>query len=346
MTAPGSGLRESDAPGGALEVRFLRPADVPSLCTLLTASFREEYERQGLDVWGFRRQYRLVAWLNRFLAPLRLDFFQVVVAVLDGRVVGTMASFPVERGRWYQGFGAVDPAVRRRGIYKWVIRRSLEGIARRGARVGGGEIRIDNLGALVPYRDVFGTEVIPPRTLYLVPPGAAPRSPAPPVPLAPVGDRDLDRLPSAAAFRARFRGGFLLEGRACRGLVRCLLGRCLPPITARTLAWREGGAVRGLARVRTHWPARIVAVDALWLAPEMEEDGARRFLAALLARLAPTTRLPLRVYAAAEDEVLHRACRELGIAPWTEVYPIRTDVALALARTDGQGRPRGAGEVP
>lgn len=326
-----------------VEVRFLEPRDVPSLCSLLTDSFRREYEEQGLDVWSFERQYRLVSWANELLAPLSLDFFQVVVAVADGEVVGTMGSFPADRHRWYQGFGAVAPACRGHGLYKRVIRKSLEGIARRGARWGGGEIRVDNHGALVPYRDVFGTDVMPVRRLYLVSrEQAAKGRPAGGrrLPIERLGDRDWPRLPAAETLRRRFLGGFLVERELSRGLAACLLRWLLPPITVATWGRVEDGRVVALARVRTHWPAKILAVDAVHLDEGLPRERAAGFLTEVLARVAPQAKAPMRIYAA-EDEVLLRSlCEELGYRAWTDVLPIRTDVARALAMTDPMGRPR------
>lgn len=329
-------------------VRFLKPRDVTSLCKLLTGSFRKEYEEQGLDVWGFERQYRLVAWANRILTPLHLDFFQVVVAVSGDRVVGTMASFPVDRFRWYQGFGAVDPDFRGRGLYKRVIRKSLEGVARRGGRWGGGEIRIDNYGALVPYRDRFGTDVMPIQRLYLVRRAPEPLPDAERVVLDALKTHHLDSLPFAESFRRRMEGGFLVERELDRTLPGCVVRRQLPPITAQSYALRDEGDGRrivALARVRTHWPAKIRAVDAVHFEPDLEPDRARRFIRTLLSLLEPGQGPPIRIYAGETDTLLRSICDELGFDAWTDVYPIRTDVARALALTDERGRtatdPRG-----
>lgn len=345
MTSPAPPVRPaSTSAAEPIVVRDLRPRDVDSLCTLLTASFRREYEEQGLDVWGFRRHYRLVAWANLVLAPLGLDFFQVVVAVAGRRVVGTMGSFPADRGAWYQGFGAVDPELRRRGVYKRVIRRSLERIAARGARWGGGEIRCDNAGALRPYRDVFGTEVLPVQRVYLAPadPAAvsAPASPAPAAPAMAVRaatDRDLDRLPAAAAVRRRFRGGFLVERETRRGLAACLLRWLLPPITVRSYLVGGPGEPPLFARARTHWPAMIVALDAVEVPPGWAPERVRDALLALLGRLARRGRPPLRIYVGEGDDVLAAACEGLGFSLLASLYPIRTDVARALAATDRAG---------
>lgn len=322
-------------------VRFLKPRDVRSLCELLTGSFRKEYEEQGLDVWGFERQYRLVAWANRLLTPLGLDFFQVVVAVAGERVVGTMASFPVDRQRWYQGFGAVDRRFRGRGLYKHVIRKSLEGIARRGAHWGGGEIRIDNYGALVPYRDTFGTEVLPVKRLYLVRAAPPPLAESERVVLDALKTHHLDALPFAEAFRRRMEGGFLVERELDRTLPGCIVRWWLPPITAQSFALRDpgpGGRIVALARVRTHWPAKIQAVDAVHFEPDLEPQRAERFLRTLLSLLEPGDGPPIRFYAGEDDELLRSICDGLAFDPWTDVYPIRTDVARALTRTDERGR--------
>ena len=325
-----------------VEVRFLEPRDVPSLCSLLTGSFRREYEEQGLDVWSFERQYRLVAWANRLLTPLSLDFFQVVVAIADGEVVATMGSFPADRHRWYQGFGAVDPACRGQGLYKRVIRKSLEGIDRRGARWGGGEIRVDNYGALVPYRDVFGTEVMPVRRLYLVDreQAAQGRPAGRPLSIERLSDRDWPRLPFADTLRGRFLGGFLVERELSRGLAACLLRWLLPPITVVTWGLVEGGRVVALARVRTHWPAKILALDAVWFEDGLPRERAAELLATVLARVAPRAEAPVRIYAGEDETLLRSLCDELGYRAWTDVLPIRTDVARALAMTDPMGRPR------
>ncbi len=324
-----------------LVVRFLKPGDVRSLCELLTGSFRQEYEEQGLDVWGFERQYRLVAWANRILTPLGLDFFQVVVAVAGDRVVATMASFPVDRERWYQGFGAVDPELRGRGLYKHVIRRSIEGIARRGARWGGGEIRIDNYGALVPYRDTFGTEVMPVRRLYLVRQALPPLAESDRVVLDALKTHHLDALPFAEAFRRRMEGGFLLERDLDRTLPGCIVRWWLPPITAQSYALRDagpGGRIVALARVRTHWPAKIQAVDAVHFEPDLDRQRAELFVRTLLSVLGPGQGPPIRIYAGEDDALLRSICDGLKLDPWTDVHPIRTDVARALAMTDERGR--------
>ena len=321
-------------------LRFLKPRDVKSLCELLTGSFREEYEEQGLDVWGFERQYRLVAWANRVLTPLNLDFFQVVVAVSDGRVVGTMGSFPVDRKRWYQGFGAIHPDFRGQGLYKRVIRKSIEGIARRGARWGGGEIRVDNYGALVPYRDHFGTEVLPVQRLYLVR-EMEPLPSSERVVLDALKTHHLDALPFADDFRRRIQGGFLLERELERSLVGCALRWRLPPITAASYALHDetrADRVVALARVRTHWPAKIRAVDAVHFEPELEPDRARRFLHTLLTWLGPGQGPPIRIYAGERDTLLRSTCEGLGFEAWTDVIPIRTDVERALELTDELGR--------
>lgn len=328
-----------------LTVRFLQPRDVKSLCGLLTSSFRQEYEEQGLDVWGFERQYRLVAWANRILTPLGLDFFQVVVAVAGGRVVGTMASFPVDRERWYQGFGAVDPDFRGRGLYKHVIRKSIEGIARRGARWGGGEIRVDNHGALVPYRDHFGTEVLPVRRLYLVRRTPEPLGEDERVVLDALKTHHLDALPFAQDFRRRMEGGFLVERELDRTLPGCVVRWRLPPITAQSFALRDdgpGGRIAALARVRTHWPGKIQAVDAVHFEPDLDPDRARRFVRTLLSLLEPGKGPPIRIYAGEDQGLLRSICDGLGFEAWTDVYPIRTEVARALARTDERGRSREA----
>ena len=88
------------------------------------------------------------------------------------RLVGTLTSFPVDNGGvWYHGFGAVDPTLRRQGVFKRVIRFALEDIARRGAKLVGGEIRTTNEGSLRTYRDNFGAEILPEKGLWLLPPG-------------------------------------------------------------------------------------------------------------------------------------------------------------------------------
>ncbi len=338
-------LRPAESATAGLVVRALAPGDVESLCKLLTESFRREYEEQGLDVWGFRRHYRLVAWANRVLVPLGLDFFQVSVAV-DGRdVKGTLASFRADAGAWYQGFGAVAPELRGRGVYKRLIRRTLEQVAARGGRVGGGEIRIDNQGALRPYRDAFGTEVLPLLNLFLAKPEAIPE-PAVPVALKPISAAELDRLPEAPRLRARFRGGFLVERELRRGLVSAVVRWLLPPLTVASYALVEEGRLAAFARVRTHWPGRIRALDVVYFAPEMSHQRARDALLTVLARYKRKTPLMLRVYVEQGDARLEAICRELGFRLLAAVYPIRTDVAAALARTDAQGRPLAPEQSP
>ncbi len=334
-----SGGRPSAVDG--IVVRDLAPGDVDSLCNLLTTSFRKEYEEQGLDVWGFRRHYRLVAWANLLLAPLHLDFFQVSVAVEGDRVLGTLASFRADRGAWYQGFGAVDPSLRRRGVYKRLIRRTLERVAARGGKVGGGEIRIDNQGALRPYRDVFRCSVLPEARLYMAEPSAA----AIPPPAKVVRWRrlhraELDTLACAPAIWARFQGGFLVERELDRGLVGSLLRWLLPPLTVRSYAITEGSRLLAFARVRTHWPARIQALDAVYFCPDLPSEVARDALLTLLGAVRKKTRLMIRVYVRETDALLEAICRELGFRLLSPVYPIRTDVAAALAATDELGQPR------
>ncbi len=332
----------SDPAAHGLVVRALRPGDVDSLCRLLTESFRREYEEQGLDVLGFRSHYRLLAWANLVLTPLGLDFFQVSVAVDGRRVVGTLASFRADRGAWYQGFGAVDPALRGRGLYKRLIRRTLEQVAARGGRIGGGEIRIDNQGALRPYRDAFGTTVLPQRSLYLARPEAIPE-PGAPVALAPISAADFDHLPEATALREKFRGGFLVERELRRGLLSAAARWLLPPLTVASYALVEGGRLAAFLRVRTHWPAKIRALDVVYFAPELPRERSRDALLTILARYKGKTKLMLRVYVEQGDERLEAICREAGFRLLAPVYPIRTDVAAALARTDAQGQPVAGG---
>jgi len=345
LTGVGAATGDRGAEEGEILVRGLMPRDVPGLCTLLAASFEKEYAEQGLDVWGFRRHYQLIAWANLLLTPLHLDFFQVSVALLVSagteRIVGTLASFRAGPRLWYQGFGAVDPAVRRRGMYKRLIRHTLERVAARGGRVGGGEIRTDNPGALRPYRDVFGCQVLPAQAVYMVPTDALPAAPpSPPPPLRRLRQRDFDRLPQAPELCRRFRGGFLLEREAERGFLVSLLRAWLPPLTARSWALWEEGKLLACVRVRTHWPARIRALDLVWFAPELDPARARPVLLTVLAGLRGTTSMPVRIYVGGEDRRLETLCGELGFSYLASLHSIRTDVAAALAATDADGQPR------
>ena len=360
------GGSDAEAPEGAtpgeLAVRDLRPADVEGLCALLSESFRREYQDQGLDVWKFRRQYGLVAWANLLLIPLRLEFFQVVVVLLEGRVVGTMTSFPAGPGVWYQGFGAVDPGVRRRGVYKRVIRASLDSLARRRVEAGGGEIRIDNPGALRPYRTLFGCEIVPVKSLYLADPDRLP-APEGACGLVRISQGQFHRLGEAELLRRRFRGGFLVEEDVDRGLVACLLRRWLPPLTTRSWGLFDDGRLLAFLRLRTHWPARIQALDAIYFAPDLDRRRARQALLQVLDEARRRTNLQIRIYVEGSDadggatgestevlpgdRLLRELCRELGFELLSDIYPIRTDVAEALARTtpDGSLRP-GLGPRP
>jgi GNAT superfamily N-acetyltransferase len=345
---------------GTLTVRAFRFGDTPALCALLGGAFAKEYAEQGLDISGFRRQYQLVGIANAVLSPLRLDFFKVAVALwtpADGgreRLVGTMTSFPADReGLWYQGFGAVDPTLRRQGVYKRVIRFTLEDIARRGARVGGGEIREGNDGALRSYRDNFAADVLPRKALFLLPPPAArtlaDSALARRLRLEPLSNAAFANLPEASAIRSRFVGGFLVEHEAHRSLTAAVRRWLLPPLTVATYAHRgPSGRLAALVRVRTHWPARIQALDAVWLAPQLAADTAREILAAVVARYARQTSAPIRLYAEAGDELLREVAPSLGFRFWCNLFPIRTDVARALAVTDATGsrRDRAAAAPP
>ena len=320
-----------------ISLRELRPADVAGLCRLLGSVFDAEYAKQGIDMAGARRQYALVAWANLILRPLGLDFFQVVVARRDDAVIGTLASFPVEPGLWYQGFGAVDESCRGAGVYKQLIRVALEAVARRGGRVGGGEIEVSNRGALRPYHEVFGCDVLPAARIYLVPTERA-AIPSPSAALAMTPVRRLDAVPDAAAVQARFRGGFLLENEIDRGFVGTALRWLLPPITARSFL--VGGRERPAAfvRVRTHWPAKIRAFDVVHCYGELPAPGTvRDVLLTVIGRHADGGAPPIRVYCH-EGDAVEQACLALGFQLFAEVFPVRTDVAAALERTDDRGR--------
>ena len=317
-----------------LVFRELRPGDVRSLCELLTESFREEYARQGLDVWKFARQYRVVALANLLLRPLGMDFFQVVVALSGETVVGTMTSFPLDRRRWYQGFGAIHPDFRRLGIYKKVIHASLEGLHRRGAEVGGGEIEVDNRGALRPYRDVFDCEVLPVQRLYMVSPKVASiPKPTTFVQRSKLGERAIAQDPREGSFRSRFQGGFLVEEDLNRSLLGTILRWQLPPITVQSWRMHRGEEEVGWIRIRTHWPARIRCLDAIEWAPGVQNDLAKDALLGTLRGMASRTKMKIRIYAAESDSLTRSICEDLDYEVLADVYPIRTSVAQGLEKS-------------
>lgn len=406
-------MTPSNAPPGAsrggagtLVVRPFRLGDVDPLCALLGDAFAAEYAEQGLSIKGFRRQYQLVGLANAVLAPLHLDFFKVAVAIWTPftsagpsapaestisapstppatpglpRLVGTLTSFPVDNdGVWYHGFGAVDPTLRRQGVFKRVIRFALEDIARRGAKLVGGEIRTTNEGSLRTYRDNFGAEILPEKGLWLLPPGRLQEMPASDetglqavdgpgvapdgsaLSLARLGERGFRKLPQAAAITPGFRGGFVIEREVRRSLPGSILRGLVPPITVVTWAsFDRQGRLAALARVRTHWPAGIEAIDTVWLAPGLTTSGALGFLSAVARRHGATarpsatapdgssvaaegTRPSLRLYAGAHDDRLQSLAARLGFRLWCHVYPFRAGVQEALAGTDATGSRRPA----
>ncbi|HEX4954515.1 MAG TPA: hypothetical protein VF017_14075 [Thermoanaerobaculia bacterium] len=317
-------------------LRDFEPADAAKLCRLLATTFREEYAQQGLDVMKFERMYWLMGWANRFLSPLRLDFFRITVAVEGELLLGALTSFRAGPRAWYQGFGVMAPESRGRGLYKQIIRHTLDGVLARGGHIAGGEIRPDNTPALRPYRDYFGTEVLPARHVHLVALDSV-REPERRLDLEEISARRFAGLPEAAALRQEMRGGFLLEGEVRRGLLACLLGRLLPPLTARSWGLFEGGQLRAFVRVRTHWPARIQALDVISFAPDLPLATTRDVLRTLLVRLRCQTSAPIRLYLDPGEPRLESLAREEGWPLLAPLHPIRTDVARAVARTNQDG---------
>lgn len=320
-----------------LIIRDLLPRDVPSYCALLAGVFKQDYGEQGLDIKSFERLYRLLALANLVLRPLRLDFFLISVAVEATRVVGTMTTFRASSRAWYQGFGVVHPSQRGKGLYKWVSRHGLAAAAARGGLAAGGEIRPDNGPALGTYRDTFGATIFPARKVYVVPPASIPE-PARRVELERISNRRFYSLPEALEIETQFRGGFLLEHEARRTLLQAVMGWRLPPITVEPYLVEREGRWRAFVRVRTHWPAMIRSLDALAFAPGVGREELRDTLLSALALYKTQTKLPVRVYVDPGQELLEGVCQELGFQLLAPLCPIRTDIPLALRRTDEQGR--------
>lgn len=318
-------------------VRDLLPKDVPSYCALLAGVFEQEYGEQGLDIKSFERLYKVVALANLILRPLKLDFFRVSVAVEDGKVVGSVTTFKACRKGWYQGFGSMDKSQRGKGLYKTIVRHGLAGAGARGGLVGGGEINPVNEPALAPYRDKFGTTVFPARKVYVARPGAIP-DPTRVVAFERLSARRFFALPEAREIETQFRGGFLLEREPRRTLVGALASWQLPPLTAEPWAWLDDGRLKAFARVRTHWPAMIRSLDALYFAPELSREELSRALLSVLGLYKHRTKLNVRVYVDEGRDRLESVCQELGFDLLAPLCPIRTDIPLALSRTDEQGR--------
>lgn len=320
-----------------LVIRDLLPRDVPGYCALLAGVFEQEYGEQGLDIRSFERLYRVVALVNLVLRPLKLDFFRVSVAVEAGKVVGSVTTFKACRKGWYQGFGSMDKSQRGKGLYKAIVRHGLAGAASRGGLIGGGEINPVNEPALAPYRDKFGTTIFPARKVYVSRPGDLP-DPLQPVAFERISNRRFRSLPEAEAIETQFRGGFLLEHEPRRSLLGALVTWQIPPLTTEPWLVEKDGRMRAFVRVRTHWPAMIRSFDALAFAPEMERDELRQVLLSALSLYKRRTKLHIRVYVDEGQDLLESVCQELGFQLLAPLCPIRTDIPLALRRTDEQGR--------
>ncbi len=328
------------SPTPPVVLRDLVPADAAKLCRLLATTFREEYGRQGLDVMKFERMFWLMGWANRFLGPLRLDFFRVTVAVEGELLLGAVASFRAGPRAWYQGFGVMAPESRGRGLYKQIVRHALSGVQARGGRIAGGEIRPDNTPALRTYQENFGTEILPARHVHLVSLDTI-REPERPVTLEEVSPARFAALPEAEALRRKMLGGFLLEGEARRGMLTCFLRWLLPPLTARSWGLFEGGRLRAFVRVRTHWPSRIQALDVISFAPDLPLATARDAVRSVLVGLRGKTAAPIRLYVDPGEATLERLAAEEGWPLLAPLCPIRMDVARGIARTHEDGRIRG-----
>lgn len=327
----------SDSSLPPIVLRDLAPRDARPLTELLGGVFEREYSEQKLDIAKFRRYYWLMAWANRVLRPLSLEFFKVTVAEVGGELAGAITSFRANRRAWYQGFGVMGPAARGRGLYKRLIRTALQDIARQGARVVGGEIRPDNEPALRPYRDNFATEILPVKHIHLAAPERLP-TPARRLDLVALSARQLAEHPSVRAlFEERTRGGFLVEGEVERTLLGAIARWLLPPLTVRTWGWLDGDRLCALARVRTHWPARIQALDVVYFERDLPRDTGRDFLLSVLDRVRHETRSSIRIYVDPADLLLAELCGQLELPLLAPLCPIRMDVRRALARTDAAG---------
>lgn len=140
-----------------------------------------------------------------------------------------------------------------------------------------------------------------------------------------------------------------MEGEVERTLLGAIARWLLPPLTVRTWGWFDGGKLGALARVRTHWPARIQALDVVYFKPNLTRETGRAFLLSVLDRVRHETRSSIRIYVDPADLLLLELCAELELPVLAPLCPIRMDVRRALARTDEAGNelgePAPGGEV-
>lgn len=115
-------------------IRRVKGNEIGQVIELIAEAFQREISITSLDVqrlWGMARFYRILSYFYFILDLLRIDFETVLVAVLDGRVVGEIHPVPHGRRIWSLDSAAVDARFRGRGIFRKLMKEAEKYISER-----------------------------------------------------------------------------------------------------------------------------------------------------------------------------------------------------------------------
>ena len=133
-------------------IRPIRQKDFDQLFRLVSNSFRREIEITGLDLQRLSRVaklYRIVDMLLPVFDVFHRDFETILVAVSGNRLIGEIHVVPHGKRIWSLDSSAVDATFRHRGVYKKLLKESLEYVSERNGERVVTSLRADNVAPVI-----------------------------------------------------------------------------------------------------------------------------------------------------------------------------------------------------
>lgn len=148
-------------------IRPIRKKDFDQLFRLASNSFRREMEITGLDLQRLSRVaklYRMVEMLLPVFDVFHRDFETILVAVSGNMLIGEIHVVPHGKKIWSLDSSAVDVMFRRRGVYKKLLKESLEYISERNGERVVTSLWADNVAPVIMTKrlgfEIFEREIL------------------------------------------------------------------------------------------------------------------------------------------------------------------------------------------
>jgi hypothetical protein len=284
--------------------------DSHSLCSLLKISFVKEYAALGFSIDKYKSYFKVIGFINKILRPLKHEFFKIIIAKSEGKVIGSSISYPIDKHVWFLGFFASDPEFRGRGIYTNLLSMQFAYLSSRKAKAATAEMSPGNPAPVRVWVDKFNATKLREYKIYLCDPSKHCFGNTAPFAYPRIDNKKQSLLPASIEnLNSIMFSGISIN----RNLIDSVINFLLPPLIIKSYAIRQGDAVVAFARTRRTMPGNIWAIDFCWKDASLSRNQLLAFITALLQRISGKTKNKIWVYAEKCNEDMDSICKGLGL---------------------------------